>query len=144
MKQEEIKHQILFLLEKVAKKLRDDGYWTKEVGIWLRFKDFSGWGKTKRIGKWSQDGLEMYDEVLKMLAQYEIRQPVRAIGVYAGQVQLNKNVSQRFLEEDKRNEKILAVMDEVNNHFGEDVVTRAKLAGSHLKEVVSGMGRKKF
>lgn len=48
------------------------------------------------------------------------------------------------MNEDKINEKILAAMDTVNNRFGEDVVTRARLAGTKLKEVVSGMGRKKF
>jgi DNA polymerase-4 len=144
VRKEEIKHQVLFLLEKVAKKLREDGYWAKEVGLWLRFKDFSGFGKTKQIGKWSQDGLGMYQEVVKILDGVELKQPVRAIGVYAGKVQLSKNVSQSFLVEDRQIEKILAVMDAVNNRFGEDVVTRAKLSGVKLKEIVSGMGRKKF
>jgi DNA polymerase-4 len=144
VRKEEIKHQVLFLLEKVAKKLREDGYWAKEVGLWLRFKDFSGFGKTKQIGKWSQDGLGMYQEVVKILDGVELKQPVRAIGVYAGKVQLSKNVSHSFLVEDRQIEKILAVMDAVNNRFGEDVVTRAKLSGVKLKEIVSGMGRKKF
>lgn len=143
-KKVEIEKQILFLLEKVSKKMRDEGYWGKEVGLWLRFKDFSGTGKSARIGKWSQDSLEMYSETLKLLKTMNIMSPVRAIGVYIGQVQLAKNVPQSMLEEDKTNEKILAAMDAVNNRFGDDVITRARLAGVKLKEVVSGMGRDKF
>jgi DNA polymerase-4 len=140
----EIEKQILFLLEKVTKKMRDEGYWGKEAGLWLRFKDFSGAGKSIRIGKWSQDSLEINKTCLKILKTLKIASPVRAIGVYVGQVQLAKNVPRSILTEDKMNEKILAAMDEVNNRFGEDVITRARLAGTKLKEVVSGMGRKKF
>jgi len=144
VKKEEIKKQIYFLFERVAKKLRDEGYWTKEVGLWLRFKDFSGTGKTFKMGKWSQDGLELYLEAVKILNKINPCQPVRAVGVYAGQVQLNKNVPQSFLSEDKTNERILSAMDAVNNRFGEDIVTRATLSKTKLKEVVSGMGRNKF
>jgi DNA polymerase-4 len=143
-KPEEIKKQILFLLEKVTKKMRDDGYWGREAGLWLRFKDFGGVGKSMKIGKWSCDSLEIYPVCLKILESFIIREPVRQIGVYIGQVQLAKNIPKSWLEEDLVNDKILSAMDATNNRFGEDVVVRASLAGTKLKEVVSGMGRKKF
>jgi DNA polymerase-4 len=144
VKKGELRRQTYFLFEKVAKKLRDEGYWTKEIGLWLRFRDFSGTGKTFRMGRWSQDGLELYLEAVKILDKINLYQPVRAVGVYAGQVQLNKNVPQSFLIEDKTNERILSAMDAANNRFGEDIVTRAVLSKTKLKEVVSGMGRNKF
>jgi len=140
----EMRTQILFLFEKVAKKLRDDGYWAKEVGLWLRFKDFSGYGKSMRIGYWCCDGLDFYNYTMKIFDQVHIRQPVRAIGVFTGSVQLNKNVPLSFLASDIENEKVLKVCDDINNRFGEDTITRGKIANSRLKEVVSGMGRKKF
>lgn len=143
-KMDEIKKQILFLFEKVAKNMRDDGYLCQEVGIWLRFKDFSGAGKQARISKWSDDGLEMYEEALKILKKLKIISPVRAIGVYVGKVQKKENISKSLLAEDQQNEKILSAMDAVNNRFGADVVTRGRLVKTKLKEVVSGMGRKKF
>jgi len=140
----EIKTQILFLFEKVAKDMRDDGYWAREIGLWLRFKDFSGKGKTMRIGRWNCDGLFFYHQVLKVLADMNIRSPVRAIGVYAGSVQLTRNVTRSLLDEDQTDEKVLSTMDKVNNRYGVNVVKRASLSGSKLKQVVSGMGRKKF
>jgi hypothetical protein len=48
------------------------------------------------------------------------------------------------LPEDKLNQQILETMDSINNRYGEDVITRGVLTGVKLKEVVSGMGRKKF
>ncbi len=140
----EMRTQILFLFEKVAKKLRDDGYWAKEVGLWLRFKDFSGYGKSMKIGYWSCDGLDFYNYTMKIFDQVQIRQPVRAIGVFVGSVQLNKNVPLSFLADDANKEKILKVCDEINNRFGDGTVTRGKIINSRLKEIVSGMGRKKF
>ncbi|MFA5196861.1 MAG: DNA polymerase IV [Patescibacteria group bacterium] len=141
---DEIKKQLLFLFEKVAKKLRDDNYWAKEAGFWFRFKDFSGHGKVFRLGSWCCNGLEFYGLSLKQLSQIHLHQPVRAIGVFAGRVQLSVNVPSSFLPEDKLNQQILETMDSINNRYGEDVITRGVLTGVKLKEVVSGMGRKKF
>jgi DNA polymerase-4 len=144
LKRNDLKEQTLLLCEKVAKRMRDDGYWGREVGIWVRFKDFTGAGKRMRIGKWTCDGLEIYKATEKILAQIEIRQPVRAVGVSVAQTQLQQNVPFSFLEEDRINEKIHEAQDAVNNRFGSDVVTRGTLKGIKLKEIVSGMGRKKF
>lgn len=144
VKRQEIERQILFLFEKVSKKLRDDGYWAREVGLWLRFKDFTGFGRTVRLGYWVCDSFVFYKKSLEILDSIYLKQPVRAIGVYAGRVQKSQNVPMSILTEDKMNEKILNTMDGVNNRFGEDVITRGRLTGVKLKEIVSGMGRDKF
>ncbi len=141
---DEIRRHILLLSEKVAKRMRDEGYLGQEVGMWLRFKNFTGTGKSMRMSKWTCDGLEISAYCEKILKKIKIDQPVRAIGVYVGRIQPEKNVSQSILLEDRSSEKILKVMDEVNNRYGEDVLVRAKLANTKLKEIVSGMGRKKF
>lgn len=143
-KRTEVEKQILFLFEKVAKNLRDDGYWAKEVGLWLRFKDFTGMARTVRLGYWVCDSFVFYKKTLEILDATTIRQPVRAIGVYAGKVQKSQNVPMSILKEDRVNEKVLKTMDGINNRFGEDVITRGRLAGVKLKEIVSGMGRDKF
>lgn len=140
----EIKNQIQFLFEKVAKKLRDDGYFAREISLWIRFKDFGGTGKSMRIGHFSCDGTELYKLSLTILDKLDLRQPVRAIGVCASMVQLKNNVPLSLLPEDVENEKIVSVIDKVNNRYGEDVIRRANLADKKLKEVVSGMGREKF
>lgn len=140
----EIKEQILFLYEKVAKKLRNENYWAREVGLWIRFKDFSSTGKNMRIGYWNQDGLIFYKYALRFFDNLIIRQPVRAIGVYVGKIKKAQHVPKSFLPEDVENEKIISTIDDVNNRYGEDVITRGVLVNKKLKEVVSGMGRHKF
>lgn len=141
---DEIKKHILLLSEKVATHMRKDGMMGGEVGLWLRFKDFTGTGKSMKIGKWTHDGLEIADAVGNILKKLERRQPVRAIGVYVGRVQRATNIPVSLLPEDALNDKILAAMDSVNNRYGTNVVTRARLTGVKIKEIVSGMGRDKF
>jgi DNA polymerase-4 len=140
----EIKKHILLLSEKVATHMRKDSMMGMEVGLWLRFKDFTGAGKSMKIIKWTHDGLEIADAAEGILKKLDIRQPVRAIGVYVGRVQRTCNVTASLLGEDTINDKILAAMDSVNGRYGENVVTRARLAGVKIKEIVSGMGRDKF
>ncbi len=140
----EIRKHMLLLSEKVATRMRKDGCMAKEVGLWIRFGDFTGVGQRHRIGKWTHDGVEVYDAAVKILELLDLRAPVRAIGVYAAQIQRDSHTTASLLPEDTINDKILAAMDAVNNRFGETVVTRARLAGVKIKEVVSGMGRDKF
>jgi len=140
----EVRKHILLLSEKVATHMRKDDMMGMEVGLWLRFKDFTGTGKSMKIGKWTHDGLEIADAANVILRQLDIRQPIRAIGVYVGRVQRLTNVPVSLLPEDKLNDKILSAMDSVNKRYGTNVVTRARLTGVKIKEIVSGMGRDKF
>jgi DNA polymerase IV len=141
---EEIRKHILLLSEKVATRMRKDGCMGKEVGLWIRFGDFTGVGKSHRISRWTHDGVEIYDAAVKILLSLSLTAPVRAIGVNVTKIQREGNVPRSLLEEDTVNDKILAAMDAVNNRFGDTVVTRARLVGTKIKEVVSGMGRDKF
>lgn len=141
---EEIRKHILLLSEKVAARMRKDGCMGREVGLWLRFGDFTGTGQSHRIGRWTHDGVEIYDAAIKILESLALKEPVRAIGVNVTRIQRTSNISVSLLPEDAVNDKILSAMDAVNNRFGETVVTRARLAGTKIKEVVSGMGRDKF
>jgi DNA polymerase-4 len=140
----EMKKHILLLSEKLATHMRRDNMMGREVGLWLRFKDFSGAGKSMKTANWTHDGLEIGEAANKILKILELRQPVRAIGVYVGRVQRSSNVTVSLLPEDVLNDKILSAMDGVNSRYGENVVTRARLTGLKIKEIVSGMGRDKF
>ncbi len=141
---EEIKKHILLLSEKIASRMRKDGMMGREIGLWLRYGDFGGTGERHRGSQWTHDGLEIYESAVRILSKISLRAPVRAIGVYVAGIQNEKNVPRSLLLADKTNDKILAAMDAVNGRFGETVLTRARLAGTKIKEVVSGMGRDKF
>lgn len=140
----EIERHVLLLSEKVGEHMRKDGMLAIEVSLWLRFKDFSGIGKSLRLARWTHDGLEIALSANRLLKEISICQPVRAIGVCVGGVQKENNVTSSWLPEEKINERALRAIDFVNRKCGEGTVTRARLAGVKMKEIVSGMGRDKF
>jgi DNA polymerase-4 len=140
----EIKAQMYLLAERLGARMRTEGYYGKVIGVWVRYKSFSGAGKRHKFGRWVNDGYEIYKEAEAIIDSFSLREPVRAIGIWITEIQPAKNVSYSLLSEDKENEKIVAAIDAVNNRYGEMVLTRAVVTGMKIKEVVSGLGRKKF
>lgn len=140
----EIQAQLYLLSERLAAKMRAEGYFGKVIGVWIRFKSFGGTGKTRKLGYFICDGYDIYKNALSVLSKLHISEPVRAIGVYVSEIQPAKNVPMSFLPEDREQEKIVKAIDAVNNKYGELVLTRGIIAGMKIKEVVSGLGRKKF
>lgn len=140
----EVKKQLYLLCERLGAKMRSETYYGQTVGIWIRYKGFSGIGERHKLKKWACDGYEIFKAAEKILDSITFREPVRAVGVYVTDVQPAKNVPQFMFAEDKINEKITQTLDAVNDKYGELVLTRAVVGGMKIKEVVSGLGRKKF
>ena len=110
----------------------------------MRYKSFSGIGQRHKFGHWVNDGFEIYKAAEQIISRFKLTQPVRAVGVWVSEVQPAKHVPQNLFKVDKIEEKIVETIDDVNNKYGEMVVTRAAVTGMKIKEVVSGLGRKKF
>lgn len=140
----EIEAHLYLLCERLGAKMRSENYYGRVVGLWIRYKSFSGTGQQQKTAFWVCDGYDIYKQAINILSKLKIMEPVRAVGVWVGSVQPTKNVPQNLFPEDKKNEKIIKVMDQVNNKYGELVVTRAIITGRRIKEVVSGLGRKKI
>lgn len=140
----EIKSQLYLLCEKLGARMRREQYYGRVVGVWLRYKNFSGVGQRHKFGHWVNDGYEIYKAAEQILDELLISQPVRAVGVWVNDVQPQRYVPQNLFPEDKTEEKIVETIDDVNNKYGSMVVTRASVTGMKIKEVVSGLGRKKF
>lgn len=140
----EIKSQLYLLCEKLGARMRREQYYGRVVGVWLRYKNFSGVGQRHKFGHWVNDGYEIYKAAEQILDELLISQPMRAVGVWVSDVQPQRYVPQNLFPEDKTEEKIVTTIDDVNNKYGAMVVTRASVTGMKIKEVVSGLGRKKF
>lgn len=140
----ELKSQLYLLCERLSAKMRAEGYFGQTVGVWLRYKSFSGIGERRKLKKWVCDGYEIFKAAERIFNDAVLKEPVRAIGVWVTDIQPSKNVPFSFLGEDKLEEKITSTIDAVNNKYGELVLTRAVVTGMKIKEVVSGLGRKKF
>jgi DNA polymerase IV len=140
----ELKRNLYLLCEVLGANMRSERYWGDTIGLWLRYSSFSGFGKGSKIKKWTCDGYEIFKYSATILDGVELKQPVRAIGVWVSGVQPEKNIPRVFFPEDKLNEEIIQTIDAVNDKYGELTLIRASTCAMKLKEVVSGMGRKKI
>lgn len=144
IKKSEILSQMYLLSERLGSRMRHEGYYGRVIGVWIRYKSFSGLGKRHKFGKWVNDGYEIFKAAEEIVQGFSITQPVRAVGIWVSDVQPIKNVPLSLMPEDHIEEKIVSTIDKVNEKYGQMVLTRAVVAGMKIKEVVSGLGRKKF
>lgn len=144
MSKKEIKAQMYLLSERLGSRMREEKYYGRVIGVWVRYRSFSGLGKRHKFGHWVNDGYEIYKAAEKIIDSFSLREPVRAIGIWVADVQKSQNTPQLLFSEDKTEEKIVQTMDAVNEKYGAMVLTRAVVSGMKIKEVVSGLGRKKF
>jgi len=140
----EIKAQMYLLSERLGARMRAEKYYGRVIGVWVRYRSFSGLGRRHKFGHWVNDGYEIYKAAEEIIDSFSLREPVRAIGIWVAEVQKAQNVPMSLFAEDITEEKIVSTIDAVNDKYGQMVLTRASVTGMKIKEVVSGLGRKKF
>lgn len=140
----ELEKTLYLLCESLGKRMRREKYWGNNVGLWVRYSSFNGTGETKKIGRWICDGHEIFNYSKIILTKIDLKFAVRAIGVSVSSVQPEKNIPRVIFKSEKTEEKIIETIDLVNNKYGDFSLVRASVSKMKIKEVVSGMGRKKL
>lgn len=134
---------LLKLAEKVGRRMRKAQVLGQTVSVYIRFFDFSGFGKQKTIERFVSDGLEIYQTAQSILNHENFTKPIRAIGVSVTNLKLSHCISQSILTEDIKSENVLKSMDQINNRYGEFTIFRAAL--TQIKDKVQNIpdGRSK-
>ncbi|TAK03913.1 DNA polymerase IV [Patescibacteria group bacterium] len=140
-----IRRYLLGLCDKVAWRLRRDGYAARSVSAYVRFGDFSGAGRQRRFDEPVNDGLSLYriawslltDPLMLPLSKGEIARPVRLIGLSAGRLAPVSGQPSLFAADRKR-ERVNAALDRAQRRFGSGAWTRASLLNTSILERTSG------
>ena len=134
---EELKPLLLKFSEKIGTKLRTHGYWGKTIHLLLKTKDFSTLSQQRTLPCYTNDGYEIYKEACRILEQWAFPESVRMIGIQCSQ--LVKNYGQlSFLKPTIKQEKLIHVMDKINEKYGEFTVMRGLILNTKLKTHVGG------
>ncbi|MDY6855157.1 MAG: DNA polymerase IV [Thermodesulfobacteriota bacterium] len=128
---EEIKKYILQLSDMVGRRLRKNGYRGRTVTLTLRFMDFHTLSKQFTIKTYINESQEICRTACLILHSIRLRQPVRLVGVRVSNLFKDCKQLSLFPQYRKRGE-ILAVMDRVNDRYGEFALTFAALL-NHLR-----------
>lgn len=128
-----IKRTLLWLSERVGRRLRKVKMRGKKIAVTVRYSDFSTVSKGRTILQYVNDGYQIYKcgyEILKtflVLGNY-----IRLVGISTSR--LVKGIYEPDLFEDfEKNEHLLDAIDKVNDRFGEFTVKRAFLLGKNVR-----------
>jgi len=130
---------LLRLSEQVGRRMRAERFLGRVVHAGIRTSGFSSMGRQRALQHYIDDGYEIYKTAREIIESFHYRGAVRLVGVsVSGLVQDYYQLS--FLPEDRRREKLVAVLDQVNDKYGEFTVGRASLMEARVNKGVSGMG----
>ena len=117
---------LLQLSERVSKRMREGGFYGSRITLTVRYSDFYTFSKQKTLCHTINSGNEIFQHSLELFESIPHPKPIRLLGV--GVSLLKKEWCQLSLFENRdRKEKMLKVMDRVNERFGDWTLTWASL-----------------
>lgn len=118
----------------VARQLRQHHVRARTVTLKLKTADFQQHSRNRTLSPPAQSSDRIYQTAIDLLKAFELRQPVRLIGVGAGNLQPETTPVQQDLfadtviDQQRQWEKVDRAMDAISNRFGREAVKRGTLA----------------
>lgn len=134
---------LLKLSEKVARRLRKDKVYGRTINLYIRFFDFTSISEQETVSRFINDGLDIYQIGLLILARHKITKPIRAVGVSITNIKKQADTPNLLLADDIKMQKSTKAIDKINDRYGEFTVFRASL--TKIKDKVQNIpdGRNK-
>jgi len=122
---------LLFFCQEIGSELKNKNLLCSQIGIYLRFGDFSGFGKTKRIKTPTDIATDLHFFTQSILKNTVLNKPVRKIGVWCSS--LSKNNGQMILyREFEKKREIEIISDKINAKFGKKLTCAASTVKLNL------------
>jgi DNA polymerase-4 len=126
--------EILFLADKVARRLRRNGLVGKTITLKVKYSDFRQITRSQTLTESSNEGSAIYLTVCRMLDKTDVGdRPVRLLGVSVSQLSDSRSGEQLSLFDSNRRaqkrKELYAALDALADRFGEQSVRPATLIG---------------
>jgi DNA polymerase-4 len=119
---EKLRKVLLQLSEKVARRMRRDGFLGGRVTLTVRYPDFYTFSRQKTLSKLLNSGNEIFKQATEIFESVSHPKAIRLLGV--GVSLLKKEWCQMDLfEEKEKKDNLLKAMDRVNDRFGDWTLT---------------------
>lgn len=128
-----IKRTLLWLSERVGRRLRKAKMRGKKITMVVRYSDFTTISKGRTILQYINDGYQIYRCGFEIMKSFLLPdREVRLIGVSVSR--LVKDIYEPDLFEDfEKQERLLSAIDRINDRFGEFTIKRALLLGKNVR-----------
>jgi DNA polymerase-4 len=134
---ERLSRYLLWLSEKVARRLRRRGYEGNVVHATIRFSDFDTVSKQRKLPFFLDDGALIFEWAKKIFQELDRPQkPVRLLGVSVSSLRPSGRGGWLF-EELGRRQSLLQALDSINDKYGEFTLRPALLTFPEDRKIAS-------
>ncbi len=118
------------LVEKTGMRLRKAGYRAKGVHLAIVYRDLTYWHRGVTLPDYIFDSRDIYKFVFQLLLQSPYKKPVRDLAESVFSLEKAENVQLSFLEDMTKKENLVKAIDEVNERWGNFVITPGSMLGT--------------
>ena len=136
-----IRGTLLKLSEKVARRLRADGYWGRTVSVTVRLSDFTTFHRQRTVGEFFNDGRVIHRVACQLLEETQRAKPIRLLGVAVSNLTRLKDLADLW-EDPCRTRRLIATIDKINDTFGEETILRAGALVPFVQKTRGYFGRR--
>ncbi|MBI3954811.1 hypothetical protein HY338_00075 [Candidatus Gottesmanbacteria bacterium] len=123
------------LVEKMGRRLRRGGYTASGIHVSCLLSDYSYWHHGQKTLTPLYTNLDLYKEALKILKTKPKNKLVRILAVSCHYLQKNLFMQTSLLTDELKKYKLTQAVDEVNDRYGQFVVTPARMLGLDNKVI---------
>ncbi len=121
----ELVKRLSVLSEMVAKRIRKENKYAKVICVILKDNEFKRYSHQKKLKNPVNSYSEIFKNAKEILKEFYHNEPIRLIGLRLDDLKEVKSYQTSLFEEDKGDEKIEKVIDEINLKYGKSVISRA-------------------
>ncbi|MBI2550969.1 DNA polymerase IV [Candidatus Uhrbacteria bacterium] len=133
-----MRRYLLLMCDRVAYRLRRDGFIAGRISAYVRYGDFSSDGKQHRSNEPTANGLTLFKQAWNLLETIrDDQKPVRLLGISASDLVRAKEPVGLF-PKDQKLTKLLPALDRLQTRYGTGAWTRASLVSTDIKTRTSG------
>jgi DNA polymerase-4 len=135
VKQEAARKKVLFLSQKVARRMRRKGISGRTITLKIKYSDFVQVTRSATLAAFTCDGHTLFATALRLMAKTDVgKKPVRLLGVSVSQLShASPSLKQLslFQEEEtlSKRKNLNTALDCVSERFGDDAIRPATLLG---------------
>jgi len=118
----ELRAHLARLCAEVGARLRRAQMTARTVTVKIRYPDFATHTKSRTLPAAFRDDERLFREASRLLDAFQLRRPLRLLGVYVSHLEPDLQLS-LFQE---RDDKVAQVMDAINRRYGARVLRRAR------------------
>lgn len=118
------------LVEKAARRMRKNGYWTKGVHLAIVYCDWDFWHKGVSVPNLIFDSRDIYQAAFHLLLGSPCQKPVRELAVSCFNLQSCLNAQMNLLDDIVKKERLVDAVDKINERWGDFVMTPARMLGT--------------